>query len=242
MTIDVGIPDAAWKRARLFTASPSPPLRANGASSATMCTTRTGRPSGAQSGGGGGANAAFDPSSGTIAVNEIAGVASSSFRRATLLMGLLRTDAAADTCSEYVARPANAMPATATSMCRSSHDASGNPPTTRKATSHDRVTGSVSVRSGLSCAWSSALYSKRLPPMTPRPGTATAFSTIRSVRKRSSRSARSRVSRKSTTPRRAMLDGVGKKAASSLIFNCGVSPTIGSHALSRQRQLRYLRS
>src|SRR6478672_10138673 len=50
--MEVGTPDAAWKRARLATASPSPPLRANGASSAARCTTRTARPSDIASGGG----------------------------------------------------------------------------------------------------------------------------------------------------------------------------------------------
>src|SRR6478672_2932883 len=50
MTIAVHCPDADWNRARLLTASPSPPLRANGASSATMWTTRTAVPSGVLSG------------------------------------------------------------------------------------------------------------------------------------------------------------------------------------------------
>src|SRR5436189_4187636 len=45
MTIAVHCPVADWNRARLLTASPSPPLRANGASSATMWTTRTAVPS-----------------------------------------------------------------------------------------------------------------------------------------------------------------------------------------------------
>src|SRR6185369_14918192 len=50
MTIAVQTPDSHWKRARLLTASPSPPLRANGANSATRCTTRTPRPSAVRSG------------------------------------------------------------------------------------------------------------------------------------------------------------------------------------------------
>jgi hypothetical protein len=49
--IAVGIPDAAWKRAKLATASPNPPLLANGASSAARWITRTVRPSGSTSGG-----------------------------------------------------------------------------------------------------------------------------------------------------------------------------------------------
>src|SRR5947209_3661098 len=52
--IAAGTPDAAWNRAKLATASPSPPLRANGASSATRWITRTGRPSGSTNGGGAG--------------------------------------------------------------------------------------------------------------------------------------------------------------------------------------------
>src|SRR5687768_12053386 len=41
-----GMPDAAWYFARLATASPSPPVRANGDSSGTRCTTGAGVPSG----------------------------------------------------------------------------------------------------------------------------------------------------------------------------------------------------
>jgi hypothetical protein len=53
-------PEAAWNRAKLATASPRPPLRANGASSATTWITRTRRPSGNASGGAcGGADAPF---------------------------------------------------------------------------------------------------------------------------------------------------------------------------------------
>src|SRR6185503_19636881 len=52
ITIAVETPDADWNRARLAIASPNPPLRANGASSATRCTTRTARPSGDTRGGG----------------------------------------------------------------------------------------------------------------------------------------------------------------------------------------------
>src|SRR6478672_6510676 len=44
------IPDAAWYFARLATASPSPPVRAKGESSAARCTTGAGEPSGRTSG------------------------------------------------------------------------------------------------------------------------------------------------------------------------------------------------
>src|SRR5215217_1905721 len=46
MNTVTGIPDAAWYFARLATASPSPPVRANGDSSGTRCTTGAGVPSG----------------------------------------------------------------------------------------------------------------------------------------------------------------------------------------------------
>src|SRR5207247_5986056 len=62
MTMAVHSPEAAWNRARLFTASPRPPLRANGASSATRCTTRTGFPDGDRSGGATGTARAGVPS------------------------------------------------------------------------------------------------------------------------------------------------------------------------------------
>ena len=66
--IAAGIPDAAWNRAKLATASPNPPLRANGASSATTWMTRTRRPSGSASAGGAGAAAFTDFADSVIVV------------------------------------------------------------------------------------------------------------------------------------------------------------------------------
>src|SRR4051812_41805132 len=53
MNTVTGIPDAAWYFARLATASPNPPVRANGDSSGARCTTGAGVPSGRVSGAGG---------------------------------------------------------------------------------------------------------------------------------------------------------------------------------------------
>src|SRR5258706_16380418 len=50
MNTGVVMPDFPWYCARLGTAPPSPPVRANGASSAARCTTGAGEPAGRTSG------------------------------------------------------------------------------------------------------------------------------------------------------------------------------------------------